>query len=222
MSLRSFTVFQDTPASETNNPKALVPEQSSSSLASVNPYTALSSLASIADKENLHPITGELTIPGASKKRKTCVLATKSSLPLATKKQPDSSESKPEPKKRKPSSSTKGKLAPKKEKRTSAGKKTGKSSSCKPSPLPRLEEVGESEKEAERLTRADVDSRCYELTVMPLADVTQAYGQVQDQSSVSKYELVADKQKFSSVKVCLFTGFISCFLIVAAGTVRRA
>lgn len=47
--------------------------------------------------------------------------------------------------------------------------------------LPKLEEVHEVAEAAEgeaaegAMTQANVDSRCYELTVLPLADVTQAY-----------------------------------------------
>ena len=51
--------------------------------------------------------------------------------------------------------------------------------------------------------QTEIDSRCYELTVTPLADVTQAYDQgqapaLEDPFPVGKQE----KQKFASVKVC--------------------
>jgi hypothetical protein len=66
--------------------------------------------------------------------------------------------------------------------------------------MPKVDEEGDVlEKERERIRQADVDSRCYELTVLPLADVTQAY----DTGSSAEYLPVGEKLALSrSVKVC--------------------
>jgi hypothetical protein len=66
--------------------------------------------------------------------------------------------------------------------------------------MPKVDEEGDVlEKERERIRQAEVDSRCYELTVLPLADVTQAY----DTGSSMEYLPVGEKLALSrSVKVC--------------------
>jgi hypothetical protein len=53
--------------------------------------------------------------------------------------------------------------------------------------LPRVDEEVERERERERLSQVDADSRCYELTVQPLADVTHAY----EHSVILEEEVVA-------------------------------
>ncbi|KAI6043882.1 hypothetical protein EDC04DRAFT_2645863 [Pisolithus marmoratus] len=155
MSVRSFTVFQDSPPE--------IPELHGEGLQSplATGATALlvSTLAAV-EKENLHPLTGERTGPAASsesKKRKTAaVLSTKLVVvPSYKKKKELKSES---TKKQRTVLGASGKP------QTSSGKKTGSSKkhppSRKTSPLP---------------LQANIDSRCYELTVSPLADVSEAY-----------------------------------------------
>jgi hypothetical protein len=186
MSARSFIVFVDSPqASQSTAP--LYSQHSPSRSPSATPATSITSLAPTAEKENFDPVTGELSGPSSSqtagKKRKTGVLATKALCALGSKVK----ESKPEPKKRKSSAT-----APKE--KTGAGKKKavkvqgssrkgGKGGRTSPrgSPLPKVDENEEVEKdmasqqEGERLLQTDIDSRCYDLTVSPLADVTVAY-----------------------------------------------
>ncbi|KAG5642081.1 hypothetical protein DXG03_003634 [Asterophora parasitica] len=203
-SLRSFTVFQDVPTTDVPNPKsaaaAVAPITSptlSSKSVNINHATTLTT----AEKENVHPLTGQRAGPSSNpKKRKTSVLATKVHLPLATKKQKESkepSEPNPDAKKRKSSTAlpAKGKAAVKKDGRTSASsKKAVKKLSRRVSPLPKVDEE-EAERERERITQAEIDSRCYELTVKPLADLSQAYEQ-----GASLETPAEEKVKFRSVK----------------------
>jgi len=174
MSVRSFTVFQDTPteiAIAKNNPPCDDDSNSPAVSAAAAAASVLSTLAAI-EKENLHPVTGERAGPGPTcKKRKTGVLVAKVDVfSSSSKKQ---KESKLETKKRKPSiNSSKAK--------SSGGKKDGSGkpmsrSTRRVSPLPKVEEEIEAQKEQERISQANVESKCYELTVLPLADVSQAY-----------------------------------------------
>ena len=203
MSLRSFTVFQDTPANDilhhqatSDSPLLLSP---SSNSVTQTAATSLAHLVSTAEKENVHPLTGERAGPSFnnSKKRKTSVLVTKVHMPLGTKKQKESQELKPETKKRKSSSSSapKGK---KDGKGSGSARKTAKKSSRRVSPMPKVdEEAGAGkERERERITQADIDSRCYELTVQPLADVSRAY----EQSPT--FEEAHDPSDTEKVKFC--------------------
>jgi hypothetical protein len=93
-------------------------------------------------------------------------------MPPGTKKQKESQEHKHEAKKRKSSSSS----APKVKKDGKGSRKTGRELSRRASPMPKVDEEAGIGKEPE-MTQADIDSKCYELTVQPLADVSQAYGQ---------------------------------------------
>jgi hypothetical protein len=204
MSLRSFTVFQDAPPTELHKTKALsqfkdMPPSSSSATVA----TSLSALASAAEKENLHPVTGERATVITGKKRKTTALSTKSQMPLTLKRQKDSSNPKPATKKRKSASARKSSQAD--GSASGTGRKTSKKNTRKVSPLPVVDEAGESEKEIQRILLADIDSRCYELTVRPLADVSQAYGQAFEQPCVVEDELAdnSEKNKFRMVKVRL-------------------
>ncbi|KAK7034532.1 hypothetical protein VNI00_012379 [Paramarasmius palmivorus] len=176
---RSFTVFVDTLPADTPQPKDTISEPispSSSTLAAtitsiLNPVTA-------TDKENLDPITGEPVIPNNTnqKKRKTSVLATKALAPLEPilKESKESAEGQPETKKRKSSISLGSKSKSKKDgKGSGSAKKSVKKVSRRASPMPKVEEEGELEKDARE--QALVDSRCKDLTVTPLADVSEAY-----------------------------------------------
>ncbi|KAJ7512733.1 hypothetical protein B0H11DRAFT_2167899 [Mycena galericulata] len=168
MALPSFTVYCDSPADHDSDAKAPTAKPAILSSSSPNVPTSPSPLlASTAEKENLHPVTGERCAPiadsTASKKRKTNVLATKT---IVAKKQ---KEDKPEGKKSRSASSS----ALKGRKDGKAGRKGVKKPSRRVSPLPKLDE--EDAAVRDRVVQADIDSRCYELTVSPLADVTQAY-----------------------------------------------
>jgi hypothetical protein len=205
MSLRTFTVFQDAVSSEApqptiTRPNAMVTRSSSLNLtsSSVNATVSLNDLVAL-DKENFHPVTGERAGPSnnvGSKKRKTSVLATKVQPPSTTKK-----DAQPELKKRKASTSTSTKGKVKRDgKATVTARKTAskRTLSRKVSPMPRLNEEEEARKD--RITQVDIDSRCYELTVQPLADVSQAYeeGAAFEGILTSSCE---GKLKFSAAKV---------------------
>ena len=168
MSVRSFTVFQDIPSQEPH----LHDDAHVRIAATDTAATLLSTLAAI-EKENLHPVTGQRagpTIGSEAKKRKTAALATKVLSVPASKKH---KELKTEPKKtRKPLSSAA------KSRSSDAKKNSSKSSaSRRASPLPPVAEEHELLRQPPRLSTSqiNIDSRCYELTVSPLADVSEAY-----------------------------------------------
>ncbi|KAG6845098.1 hypothetical protein H0H87_000797 [Tephrocybe sp. NHM501043] len=201
MSLRTFTVFQDTPSTDSMKPKATAaftvtsPTLLSKPL-NINCATTLTT----AEKENVHPLTGERAGPSTSntKKRKTSVLATKLHAPLTLKKHKESADSNPEGKKRKSSASSasKAKVGVKKDVKTSS-RKAPKKPSRRVSPMPKVDEEADAERERDRITQAGIDSRCYELTVQPLADLSKAYEQG---SSLDTAEVDEDLPKFRSVK----------------------
>lgn len=174
MSVRSFTVFLDSPA---EIPKSDGPgEGLQSTLATDATASLLVSTLAAVEKENLHPLTGERAGPAAcseSKKRKTAVLSTKLVVvPSSKKKKELKAES---TKKQRKVLGTSGKS------QTSGGKKTGSSKkhhlSRRTSPLPSVQEELDAPREPATFPslQANIDSRCYELTVSPLADVSEAY-----------------------------------------------
>ncbi|KAF8556050.1 hypothetical protein OG21DRAFT_1483392 [Imleria badia] len=193
MSVRSFTVFQDTPA---DHPQSLddTDVRAMTLSAADAAATLLSTLAAI-EKENLHPLTGQRagpTVASETKKRKTGALATKVLVVSSSKKH---KELKGEPKKtRKPLSSTG------KPRSSDAKKSSSKSSrsSRRPSPLPPVAEEHDLQRQPPRLaiSQIDIDSRCYELTVSPLADVSEAY----DATRTGSQEPDVHTQKEKSVE----------------------
>ncbi|KAF8068707.1 hypothetical protein FPV67DRAFT_1448596 [Lyophyllum atratum] len=206
MSLRTFTVFQDVPSTDSSKAKTPTISTITSATLSSKPININNATApTTAEKENVHPLTGERAGPSNNntKKRKTSVLATKVHAPLGTKKQKESKElkeSNPDAKKRKSSSTStaKPKLGVKKDGKTAtSSRKSVKKPSRRVSPLPKVDEEAEAGREQERITQAEIDSRCYELTVQPLADLSQAYDQG---SSFETPSVDDDKVKFRSVK----------------------
>lgn len=229
MSLRTFTVFQDAALSEAPQPKvarpnAMMTRSSTRNIASSSSATA-SGEAAIIDKENYHPVTGERAGPsgGENKKRKT-ILATKAQLAPVTKlKKEKDLHVEPQAKKRKPSTIATAKPKTKKDvkgtgsTKKSTAKRTG---SKKVSPLPKVNEEEEGEKD--RPTQADIDSRCYELTVKPLADVSEAYNELdvfQDlvtATTTAKNVVADDKVKYRTVKVSYYSSYhrpLPCLLL---------
>ncbi|KAJ3915778.1 hypothetical protein F5877DRAFT_81506 [Lentinula edodes] len=185
MSSRSFTVFVDTPASEETEtrPKPTTNTRLSRSLSESSLSLGLSPIYT-TDKENLDPLTGERvgssTALGKKRKGSISVLAVKPPLEVKLSKGKDvsASEAQPEAKKRKSSisSSLSSKSKSKKElKAPGSGKKSAKRSSRRASPMPKLDEEVESDKEQTRGNQALINSKCYDLTVKPLADVSEAY-----------------------------------------------
>jgi hypothetical protein len=217
--MSTFLVFQDVPAV----PAAVADAPNSDDagtklkrLTNVLPPTAST------EKENVNPVTGELARVGGeakSKKRKTAVLATKAYAPLGDvrkeqkehkeqREQKEYKERKPEAKKRKSSSVTSTAVSSslKATQGSGSSRKGRKGTRSSRKPLQTVAEESEkdakkkeaekdsaSQREAERLEQADVESRVYELTVRPLADITQAYEQGPPAPS---------KTKLRALKVC--------------------
>ncbi|KAF9455815.1 hypothetical protein BDZ94DRAFT_1230553 [Collybia nuda] len=208
MTLRTFTVFQDAPTSDTpkHTASSAVLSTSLSVLAnSANPNNATT--LTTAEKENLHPLTGERAGPSItnSKKRKTSVLATKVHLPLGSKALKEAKEAQPDAKKRKSSSTSTAKSKSASTKKdgkpssssSSSARKAAKKPSRRVSPMPKLNEEVEADGEQDRIIQVDIDSRCYELTVKPLADVSQAYEQ---SASAETLGSCGENVKFQAVK----------------------
>lgn len=214
MSLRSFTVFQDAVSSDAPQPKVSRPNAmiTRSSLNVASPTNATSTTGDLLtlDKENYHPVTGERAGPSniGTKKRKSTALAIKVQPEPATKpKKEKDSDREPEQKKRKaPTSSTsKGKVKKGPKGAGSTKKSASKRAAVrKVSPMPKLNEEEEPEKEP--ITQADIDSRCYELTVKPLADVSQAYEETSlfETPPACALDTSEEKIKFRTTKVRLF------------------
>ncbi|EMD35538.1 hypothetical protein CERSUDRAFT_96651 [Gelatoporia subvermispora B] len=206
---RSFVVFtDDAPPSPT---QASLDEAHPVPIAVVPTTGPL--LVFAPDKENINPATGVRTNSDqAAKKRKTSVLATKLHVPPPSKKQKELKEVKEVKEVKRKASSSKSVAAPKT--RSSAEKKPKRVSSRKagaagttrtrrsPS-LPRVMEEPETTqpRDGEHIAQAHVDSRCYELTVLPLADVSQAYEQAPAlhetlaRSPTESPELLSDARK---------------------------
>ncbi len=166
MSPRTFVVFQDDPSEPLPTLKADVSPpspiiQHTILVPSPTPVTN-------AEKENLHPVTGARSgaaTDSQTKKRKNGILATKLHIPPTTKKPRD--------------------LALDCRKRKTTTLSSSKSSNCGRAAgsgapdLSRVEEDVESEQPRQfKATQAEVDSKCYDLTVSPLADVSHAFDQV--------------------------------------------
>ncbi|KAF7763465.1 hypothetical protein Agabi119p4_8002 [Agaricus bisporus var. burnettii] len=187
MASRTFTVFQDVIAVEAPKVKpvtsGVMATRSSARIKNSSQNSSTSKEPAPVDKENLHPLTGQRAASTTSKKRKTNVLAVKPSAPLAVKKAKSTKLMKQaasgSPKKRKTSTEAlKVKVSVKKSGKAGGTlrKSTTKRSVRKVSELPPLEEeLDVNGREAEDGTQASIDSRCYDLTVQPLADVSQAY-----------------------------------------------
>lgn len=223
MPARSFTVFQDAqPAAKP--PTALRPLGRSASAAAVlTTRRSGNNVVSLPEKENLHPLTGLSTSSAPlGKKRKasesSSVLAPKV---LGVTGSSDANKVKPKHSelKRKASSQTnsgKSKVKRETSKENGEYKKrsvVGTTSSVRNSRsgsrsasttiLEAIEEevatqiVHEEELhlETKSITQSLINSRCYELTVSPLADISDAYLQ----SSESKKEVSRDED-FHAVK----------------------
>ncbi|KAJ2922190.1 hypothetical protein H1R20_g14897, partial [Candolleomyces eurysporus] len=189
MATRSFTVFQDTPSSSDTKAPAQKPVRAPSGIltrsvssSKANPNLPASDPAVAIDKENYNPFTGQRTSSNTAngeKKRKTTVLATKPHLPIVSKKE---KSTEPELKKRKTGTAKSKSSSSKKEtKTTSSGRKPKRTSpSRRASPMPKVVEEEDAPPATNRaapeeIAQAAINARCYELTVTPLADVSEAY-----------------------------------------------
>lgn len=206
----SFVIYQDEPSSPASSSEELTD--------SIHSVTTTLAVVTAGDKENLHPVTGRRPTPEEvlGKKRKTGALATK--LLIASGKAAPELHSTPKKRKLSVSSGLNRpieKKEPKKEKR--AGSISRKSSKIKaPSrvrkatELPKVEEELHVEEDATpqektepgdtEAVQAAVDAKCYDLTVLPLADVSKAF----EQSPPPEEKLVEDEEaEMSEDEVCL-------------------
>ncbi|TBU44748.1 hypothetical protein BD309DRAFT_979894 [Dichomitus squalens] len=204
---RSFIVFKDEPE---DVPAPVVARTTTSeqglALAVVtsptNPTIALppssGPLVYCPDKENIDPLSGSRALSEHSlgKKRKTA---------LAVKAQPASPSKKPRPLTEKPikqsSSSSKSrsgseKKAKAKRSSSTSSKRTASSKTRREPSLPRLAEEGEEPAEAMPLDQDAIDAKCKELTVLPLADISEAYEQ-----ATTKVAVVETAQRAVDEKV---------------------
>lgn len=172
MATRTFVVFQDDPS----EPLPTIKTDVSPSPPLIEPtILGLSTIpVTNAEKENLHPVTGARSgaaTDSQSKKRKNGILATKLHIPSTTKKSRDS-----DCRKRKTT--------------TSSSSKTLNGSRVTSSGAPDLSKVEESVEPEQpcqdKVAQAEVDSKCYDLTVSPLADVSHAFDQVSLSSAESR------------------------------------
>ncbi|KAI0322844.1 hypothetical protein OF83DRAFT_1079913 [Amylostereum chailletii] len=187
MSTRAFAVFVDEPVEPITKP--------SSDRDSASPSTSPATLTSAAttEKENLHPVTGEnarAPADGQHKKGKNTVLSTKFYAPPVLskkKKEPDLEDVKQDGKKRLALSSLDGKNGSRKARRVAEPSRIATTSRVRRiKGMPKVDEKAEVEDSScskkadatEALAQANVDSKCYDLTVTPLADVSKAFEQV--------------------------------------------
>ncbi|KAI1786715.1 hypothetical protein LXA43DRAFT_756158 [Ganoderma leucocontextum] len=209
---RSFIVFKDEPEDTPVQVVTLKPSNEdgvlnvlASPIKTTNPSTLTAPasagplLVFCPDKENIDPLTGGRVLSEQSlgKKRKTALIVkaqpaspSKKPRPLAEKptKKPSTSKSKPR-------SSTEKKL----KRSTSTSSKRSSSSRTRREPsLPRLAEEGEESTEAAPLDQAAIDAKCKELTVLPLADISEAYEQ-----ATTKEDAVESAEKAAEVKAAV-------------------
>lgn len=186
MATRAFVVFQDEPSEPSSTLKTDVIPSPSPFIEPTIPVLSPTPVTT-AEKENLHPVTGarSSTVPDPqSKKRKNGVLATKLHIPPTTKKLRDSDQ---DGRKRKSVSTSSFKSS-----------KGNKAAGSEAPDLSRIEIVTKPELyDQDKATQAEVDSKCYDLTVSPLADVSHAF----DQVSLSPTESRPDASRILSPKV---------------------
>jgi hypothetical protein len=195
MTFRTFVVFQDDPSV----PLPTVQADASPTLPSppVEPTILVPSNTPVttAEKENLHPLTGARSgaVPDSqTKKRKNGILATKLHIPPTTKKPRDLAL---DCRKRKTTTLSSS--------RSSNG---GRVAGSGAPDLSKVEEIVETDQPCRhKATQAEVDSKCYDLTVSPLADVSHAF----DQVSISPAESEPKVSRILTPKVepCLPSSF---------------
>lgn len=219
---RTFAVYVDeSPATTLPLRKKSLSKSASRSTTPLSPSNPIAALP-LPDKENSHPVTGDRASsvgPSGKKtlKRKTGVLETKLYVPPTSKKSKDSSESvgSLKPKRRgvsaPPTSNTptpESSSSPRKLKKTTSGDATSAAKARRSSArkankkapimeLPRVEEEPEVQEVEQDAVQVIIDAKCYELTVSPLADVSEAYEAAEPETT----PLPAKKTKKSRVQV---------------------
>jgi hypothetical protein len=182
---RAFTIYIDSPPTSPVKRRAPAARPMLRSRSASCTNTLSSPFLVCPDKENTHPVTGEransVGPAGKGQKRKTGVLETKHYEPPAAKKLKEGKPIKATNKRRAasvplpdtPETSSQDTAVPEPTK-----KATKRKLSTRKIPiLPKVEEERETEDVPQPLptTQAEIDSRCYDLTVRPLADVSEAY-----------------------------------------------
>ncbi|KAI0631081.1 hypothetical protein C8Q77DRAFT_1061876 [Trametes polyzona] len=188
---RSFVVFKDEP--EAPAPPAVEKKEtlsgSSATYVLAPPPGPL--LVYAPDKENIDPLTGTRANAEqvSGKKRKTA-LTVKAQATSPTKRL------RPLAEKAAKKSVSKARVAEKKTKRASTKRTTAASRSKREPSLPRVTEENESAEQAV------IDSKCKDLTVLPLADISEAYDVAagKEGGAVETEERVA---KEAEAEVCL-------------------
>ncbi|KAI0739016.1 hypothetical protein C8Q80DRAFT_1261970 [Daedaleopsis nitida] len=184
---RAFTIFRDEPEAPVANNKDGVAV--TTTVAVPPPSGPL--LVYAPDKENVDPCTGShaLSEHQLGKKRKTT---------LAAKAQPASPTKKARPLAEKPTkkASTKSRSSSDKKTKRSSTRTNSTRTRREPS-LPRLLEEGEDH---EALTQVVIDAKCKELTVLPLADISEAYEQTAAKDGLVE---AAEKAADETVRVAL-------------------
>ncbi|TFY62670.1 hypothetical protein EVJ58_g3716 [Rhodofomes roseus] len=179
--MRPFIVFKDdTPPSPTGSIASLLEGEGALRPTSPTPSNGVSA----PDKENINPITGRKAAPDTQngKKRKEGALATKAYAPAPVKKTKGLKSDRTFG----ADISSRSKSAGQPPKRLQAARRNGASAASRPRRSPTLPQVSEEQetdvhsdnvREARRLSQSQIDARCYELTVLPLADLSKAYEQ---------------------------------------------
>ena len=187
MASRAFAVFRD-------EPEAPLTDNIIGATTTVSvPPPSGPLLVYAPDKENVDPSNGSRVLPeqAACKKRKTA---------LTAKAQPVSPSKKPRPLTEKPvKKASKPRLADKKPKRTATTKRTASSRARQQSREPSLPRLAEEGEEAQSIEQNVIDSKCRDLTVLPLADISEAYEQ-----AVPKEDVVEDAVKAAEKVRSLF------------------
>ena len=156
---------------------------------------------SATEKENLHPLTGGRLRSSSTVglKRKSSVLATKLHNPPGMKDSKQAQSQAPS-KKRKVTSSSDGETERSRPKVRRLKLITRRAGS------PELASIAEEKDErlARRLSQSDVDSRCYDLTVSPLANVSDAFAQIPPSAPKhSKTAAAAKRVCWTFLIICL-------------------
>ncbi|KZT03811.1 uncharacterized protein LAESUDRAFT_751444 [Laetiporus sulphureus 93-53] len=172
--VRTFAAYEDSFSSPA---RSLVNDMSTIVAVSIVPSKG-PLLVFSPDKENINPATGLRASAErqSCKKRKTCALSTKPQAAPPAKKQKESMDGKSR-------SALVSVEVPKKnaKKKRAAGKRgTTHNRSSRTRRTPRVEKDAEVEAallRRENMSQVMIDARCWELTVLPLADLSEAYAQ---------------------------------------------
>ncbi|KAI0760174.1 hypothetical protein C8Q74DRAFT_1372108 [Fomes fomentarius] len=180
--IRAFTIFRDEAEAPVADNKDVHHETTTIAVPTSGPL-----LVYAPDKENVDPTSGSRALSEhlLGKKRKTT---------LAAKAQPASPTKKPRPLAEKPTKkpSSKSRSTDKKNKRSGLSKRSTSSRTRREPSLPRLTEEGE---EHEVLDQVLIDAKCKELTVLPLADISEAYEQAPSPTDIIEAAVQAAEEK---------------------------